>query len=130
MAKAKVKGYKREKPVFALHFADGQFEGLEVTAKSLPLKEFFAVQRLAADNDPDSTEKLIKELAGILVSWNLLDDDDNPVPATYEGLVGQDLSFVTAIITAWLEAVASVPPTSPGSSNGGATSLELSLPME
>lgn len=157
-------GYKRDKPVYQLRFADEQFDGLEVVAKSLPLGEFFALQRLQADaaNDADAAEQVVRKLSDVLVSWNLLDDDDEPVPCEfavctvsrkpgnpgqpcshcqngpevvekpceYTGLVAQDLAFVLAISQAWMEGVASVPNSSPTSSNDGATSPAPSLPME
>ena len=125
-------GYRREPTLYALKFEDDSFDGLEVMAKSLPLGEFFTLQRMQADasNDPDVAERVIRKLADVLVSWNLEDADGNAVPATYDGLAGQELSFVLAIFGAWMEAVASVPNLSPTASNGGGTSLEPSIPME
>lgn len=125
-------GYKREAPLYKLIFADDQFDGLEVMARSLPLGEFLELQRLQAKagEDPDAAEQLIRKLAGVIVSWNLLDDADGPVPATFDGLATQDLPFVMAIFLAWQEAVAGVPNHSPNGSSNGGTSLELSIPME
>ena len=125
-------GYRREKPLYKLTFADDEFDGLEVVAKSLPLGEFFELQRLQekANTDPDVAEQVIGRLADVLTGWNLEDDDGQPVPCTFEGIKQQDLPFVLAIFQAWMEAVASVPNRSRGNSNDGETSLELSIPME
>lgn len=125
-------GYKREKPLYKLVFEDEQFDGLEIMAKSLPLGEFLELQKLQARavDDPDAGEQVIRRLSDVLVSWNLEDDDGQPVPATFDGLASQDFPFVLAIFQAWQEAVSSVPNRSPGGSNGGGTSPELSLPME
>lgn len=157
-------GYKRQKPLYALKFEGDEFEGLEIMARTIPLSKFFELQRLQelASTDADAAEEVVRRLAGVLVSWNLLDDDDNPVPAEfavctasgkpgkpgnpcsahqpaegtepesceYTGLVAQDLPFVLAIVQAWMEAVTSVPNLSKSSSNGGETSLELSIPMD
>ena len=125
-------GYRREKPLYKLVFADPQFDGLEVMAKSLPLGEFLELQKLQAraGEDPDAAEQVIRRMADVIVSWNLLDDADDPVPASYDGLLTQDLPFVMAIFMAWQEAVAGVPNLSPNGSPNGVTSLELSLPME
>lgn len=123
--------YKRERPVFALKFADGDFEGLEVMARSLPLRGFFEIQKLSAkaDEDPEVAEELMHKLAAVLVSWNLVGEDDRPVPPTYDGLVEQDLPFVLAILNAWMDAVTSVPNRSSSGSSAGETSLERSIEM-
>ena len=125
-------GYKRDKPVYRLRFDGDEFDGLEVTAKSLPLGEFLELQRMQAKagTDPDVAEQVIGRMAHVLISWNLLDDDDQPVPCTFDGIKAQDLPFVLAIFQAWMEAVAGVPNHSPASSNDGGTSLEPSIPME
>jgi hypothetical protein len=125
-------GFRREKPVYLLRFEDDQFDGLEVTAKSLPLGEFFALQRLQekANDDADAAEQVVRKLSEVLVSWNLEDDEGKPVPCEFSGVATLDLPFVLAIMSAWMEAVASVPNRSPGNSNGGGTSLEPSIPME
>lgn len=157
-------GYRREKPAYLLKFEDDQFDGLEVTARSLPLGEFFTLQRLQAQasDDADAAEQVVRKLGGVLIGWNLESDDGKPVPCEfavcresgkpgkpgepcsarnahtdsddelceYDGLVDQDLPFVLAILSAWMEAMASVPNRSPGNSSGGGTSLEPSIPME
>jgi hypothetical protein len=78
-------GYRREKPVYKLIFADEEFDGLEVMAKSLPLGEFMELQKLQAraTEDPGAAEKIVRTLGRVLVSWNLEDDDGKPVPAEY-----------------------------------------------
>lgn len=126
------KGYKREAPVFKLIFEDDEFAGLEVLARSLPLGamfEFQALQEKAAD-DPKSALEVLRRFADVLVSWNLEDDADQPVPCSLDGLSGYDLLFVMEIVKAWMTAVASVPKAPPSASSAGGTSLELSIPME
>ncbi len=154
--------FRRQKPLYALKFEGDEFEGLEVMARTIPLGKFFELQRLQdrASTDADAAEEVVRRLAGVVVSWNLVDDDDKPVPVEYAvctvsgkpgkpgdpcsdhqndeaagpceytGLVAQDLTFVLTIIQAWMEAVTSVPNSLKSSSNGGGTSLELSIPMD
>lgn len=78
-------GYRREPTMYALKFEDPQFEGLEVMAKSLPLGEFLAMQRLQgrAAEDTDAAEQVLRKLASVLVSWNLEDEQGQPVPIQY-----------------------------------------------
>jgi hypothetical protein len=126
-------GYKREPTLYNLQFeGDPSFDGLEVMAKSLPLKEFFALQKLqsVADSDPDAAEKVVRAFAGVLVSWNLTDEADQPVPASYDGLIEQEYGFVLRIFAAWMGAISSVPNLLLPGSNGGGTSPEPSIPME
>lgn len=155
-------GYKRSKPLYKLNFADDEFDGLEVTAKSLPLQEFFGLQRLQAraNSDPDAAETVVRKLTEVIVSWNLLDDDDKPVPVAYAvckvagkpgepgkpcshhqndegaeaceygGLCEQDLPFVLTIFGAWMESIADIPNHSPGTSSAGESNPELSIPMD
>jgi hypothetical protein len=125
-------GYKRQAPLYVLKFEDPQFEGLEVAAKSMPLGEFLALQKLqqAAQTDPDAQEQVIRKLAEVIHAWNLEDADDKPVPVTYEALLRFDMPFVLSIFYAWMEAVADIPNLSRPNSNSGETSRELSLPME
>lgn len=129
---AKRPGYRREKPLYLLKFADEEFDGLEVMSKSVPLGEFFELQRLqaVAASDPDAAEKIVTQMANVLVSWNLEDEHGKPVPCNYAGVSSQDMPFVLVIFAAWMEAVAGVPNLSPPASSDGGTSLEPSIPME
>lgn len=155
-------GYKRQRPLYKLKFANDEFDGLEVMAKSLPLQEFFGLQRLqaTANSDPDAAETVVRKLTEVIVSWNLLDDDDKPVPVAYAvcaesgkpgepghacshhqndeaaepceytGLCAFDLPFVLVIFSAWMESIADIPKLSQETSNSGGTSQELRIPME
>jgi hypothetical protein len=126
------KGFRRDKPLYRLKFEADEFAGLEVTAKSLPLRELFEFQQLQiqAAEDPAAAEKIFRKLTDIIVSWNLLGDDDEPLPVSYDALAEQDMPFVMAIVEAWMGTMAGLPNHSSGSSNGGETSLELSIPMD
>lgn len=132
VTKAKRKGFRREAPEYVLHFEDEQFDGLVVHAKSLPLREFFELQKLQlkSEEDAGAAEQIIRRMSDVIVSWNVEDDDDKPVPVSFESLISYDMTFILAIFNAWMEAVASVPNRSSGSSNAGETSLVPSIPMD
>lgn len=128
-------GFKREPKLYRLKFEDPSMAGLEVDAKSLSTGAFLEVAGLADAVKGDSLDaaaarKLFEVFAGALVSWNLEDEHDQPVPATYEGVVSQDMDFVLEIIMAWIGAMSSVDTPLPGALNSGGTSPEASLPME
>jgi hypothetical protein len=127
-------GYKR-KTVYKLDFeGDEQFDGLEVRVRRASIAQFLKLQKLGnevdASDDPEVIGKLIGEFSEFLVSWNLETDDDKPVPATYEGLMDQDLGMVMRIFSEWMSAVAEVPDPLEGSSTSGATSPVPLPPME
>jgi hypothetical protein len=129
-------GFRPQVTLYKLKFADSNLDGLEVTAESLTTDEFLAMQRLAsqakAGTNADATasaEKMLDGFAANLASWNL-EDSHGPVPATREGVGSQKFDLVLVMIMAWMEAIAGVDPTSRAASNGGATSQELSIPME
>jgi hypothetical protein len=126
-------GYKREAPVFKLVFDDPEFDGLEVRAKSMPLGAMFEFQALQerADKDASAALEVLSRFAGVLVSWNLEDDQDQPVPCNLDGLKTLDMPFVLEIVKGWMTAVASVPkaPLTP-SSAAGTSVLERSIAMD
>lgn len=131
-------GYKREKKVYKLKFEDAQYDGLEVKVKSLTMGELVGFTKLLeiknnkADSEEslDAFDQLLENFSKSLVSWNLEDEDDTPVPTTKEGLMSQDPEFIFYVIESWLEAVAGVPTPLSRPSENGKPSLVASIPME
>lgn len=135
-------GYKPSRTLYKLDFSETEFAGLEVTTRSVQLDVLLEmadmadqVEDLAAKKQPGLKDlkvvvTLLTEFSKILVGWNVENDDDTPVPATYEGLKSQELTFIMAVISAWTTAMAKAPPPLPGASPSGATSQEKSLAAE
>lgn len=125
-------GYKRTTRQFLLKFEGEEFEGLEVLAKSLPLREFLEIAELqvVAQEDPDAQRQILKKLADVIVAWNIEDDDDKPATISFDTLLDFDLPFVLNIFFSWMAAVSDIPNLSSKISNGGGTSQELSIPMD
>lgn len=135
-------GYKREPKEYRLKFDDGDMAGFEVTMRGLSSEKFLDLTEAAThlsglDARDVAAVGAAAPMVGImfgmlgdnLIGWNL-EDDNGPVAATKENLLRQDFAFVLQIGTAWMDAIASVPPPLPASSNGGAPSPGLSIPME
>lgn len=127
-------GYRRQPTVYKLIFQE--YEGLEVTARSVSVEELLKITGLASQMTTKPDDKQVSELFGWfgkrLVSWNLEDEDGKPVPATLNGLLAQEMGFVLKIIQAWVRAITGVsPPLQNGSSGGPAARnpLEESIPM-
>lgn len=69
-------------------------------------------------------------MAGLLVSWNLDDDEGQPVPCDANGLLSQPIEFMRAILLAMQQNILGVSPPLSRPSSDGSQSLEVSLPME
>lgn len=131
-------GYRKKSKTYTLKWAvDHELHGLEVVLKGLTVARMLEMSSKASTlaEDPGAasvtdTEDMFRTFARSLVSWNLEDDEGISVPATYEGVTGQDLDFILDLITTWMEAVAGVDPTSPPDSGSGEPALEASLQME
>lgn len=140
-------GFKRDK-TYRLVFADPEFEGLEVRARSVPTGQFLKITELMGlkdsggftAEDKDKITELFATFADALIDWNLEDDEkdesgqrtgrDIPVPATLAGLLTQDLDFVLDIIKAWMDAVTTVPDAVGKASPSGVTYPEGLIPMD
>lgn len=131
-------GYKRK--TYKLKWPEGhELHGLEVVTKGLSVEATFEMATLAAGLSGDSATEVKVETANMLfagfadrlVSWNLEEDDGTPVPATLAGVQDQDMGFMIALISTWMDAVSSVDtPLPQGSKPGPSMAPEASLPTE
>jgi len=117
-------GYRPPRKIYNLDFTGTDYEGLQVA-----LRGFTVGEELDLD-DKDMTGPLIVEtLVARLVSWNVEDDQGQPVPATHEGVRSQDSVMIGAIISALREATSGVPAPLPETSPSGETSPAPPIPM-
>jgi hypothetical protein len=130
-------GYKPSRTLYRLRFEDRP--GLEVVAKSTSVEKLMGLMGLVEKvgvldedtvgaDDFGLVEQVLRGFAEILHSWNVEDEDDRPIPATYEGLITQELPFVMEVVSAAVEAISAAPPPLPKPSSAGAA-LEASIPM-
>ncbi len=110
-------GFKLPQRTAKLVFKDPQFEGAEVrVVLDHPLGMLIEAQKLQEDKD---IEGLCRFFATILLDWNLEDKDDQPIPATEEGLRQVTASFINALIDAWVESQTEPSPKARRRSKGG-----------
>lgn len=124
-------GYKPKRKIYNLDFAGTEHEGLHVSIRGLNTGQYmdlFEAKTVAESGG--ETNRLLTIMASRLVTWDVVDDDDTPVPATLDGIKTQDLDFNLAIVNAWTTAMAGVPAPLEQPSTGGGSSLEASIPME
>lgn len=103
--------------------------GLEVVLRKLTLGEYLDITGIGEVRLNHIGDQL-KAMGDKLISWNLEDDQGQPVPATPEAVLGQDKDLMVTILEAWLDGINGVPAPLDQSSTGGAPSLEASIPME
>lgn len=132
------KGYKPKRTIYKLDFSGTELEGLEVGARGSSMGEVLEILEGAdsisdlqeLDEQADAAriaEQLRAQIAPFarkLVSWNLLDDADEPVPASLDGLLTQELGFIVTLITAYGKAMTQAPPPLPATSPSGSPSQE------
>lgn len=129
-------GFKAKKKLYRLTFAeDTDMAGLDVVASSVPLGTLLRLQEMADRGEEIAKDKaafreVVEILAGAMLSWNLEDDFDQPVPVTVEGILAQDVDFVIAVIRAWTKAISGVADPLGAGSTSGAQFPEASIPME
>lgn len=103
-------GFQRKRKVYKLDFAGTEYDGLEVKVGGLTTGEWLELVGLSGSDEDDGgkeTERMLRFFADHLKSWNL-EEDGEPVPTTFEGIVANDLSMNMTIINAWTSALQSV----------------------
>ena len=101
-------GYRPKRALFKLDFSETEHEGLEVTTRAVPMSVMLDVAVAAgnAAQDASGFRQVLATFAYALESWNVEDDDGQPVTADLDGLMSQDPAFVTDLIKAWVASMA------------------------
>jgi hypothetical protein len=101
-------GYRPRRTLRKLDFSGTEYDGLEIIMRPVPMSVVYDVaERCAvAPQDPAAARHVAATFAYALESWNVEDDDGQPVPADLDGLLSQDPQFVFAVIAAWMAAMA------------------------
>lgn len=134
-------GYRHVSKTYKLTFED--YPGLVIETKSISTGQMTALMAMAAqlsdknvsdrskltEKDVEAVDALFSGFAQALKSWNLEDEDGNPVPATEEGVNSTDFEFIFSLIDTWIEAVVGTPGDLGKGSNSGPQFPEGSLPM-
>src|ERR1700677_1359966 len=105
-------GCRKKPTLYRLKFED--YDGLEITTRSVPLKDFLEINKMAllssrVETDPqkqseqaerqfEQAEGMFRKFSKALLDWNLEDEEGKPVPATHAGLMTQEMALVNEII--------------------------------
>lgn len=130
-------GYKRQRKTLSLKFEDEP--GLEILARSVSVRRFL---RVLADADkmttaptPENIETMFTVFAEHVISWNLEDKDDQPVPVSADVLLDDDFDWSVKLVMGWVSAITGalkLPPLEmrpPGMNGTAPDPVEESIPM-
>lgn len=127
--------YKRKS--YRLTWPEGHVRhGLVVSMRGMSIDDMNMVTAFkgVSKDDVEQSAELLGSiadlLAGKMISWNLVDDDETPVPVTVEAIRGEDLTMIMEILNAWTDAAVGVKASLGKGSNSGPTFPEESIPME
>lgn len=125
-----------KKKVYKLVWEEGHaFHGLEIRIKGMTVNDLTTLgdlKELRDRNDVSSSElePVLELFTNKIVSWNYVDDDDNPIPVSLEAVKDLEMSALVSAIAQWQEVVAGVSAPLKPASDYGEISLEASIPME
>ena len=117
---------------------EGDYAGAEVVVRlDLPIGQVlsFLDQSLSAeDGQTPATAKanlilLQRFAATALISWNLENDEGQPIPATAEGILQVPVVFAQLLLAKWAEAISNPPDPLAGVSANGSTSGPRTVEM-
>jgi hypothetical protein len=127
--------YKRKN--YRLTWPEGHVRhGLIVSMRGMSIDDMDTVTAFKgiSKDDVEQSAELLSSIAELLadkmVSWNLTEDDDTPVPVSVETIRREDLTMIMEILNAWTEAAVGVKASLGKDSNSGSTFPEESIPME
>lgn len=127
-------GHKRK----VLHLTFEDAPELEIYVRSVNVRRALSLMRLADQlsggqvADVAEAEKVTSEMFGAfadrVVSWTLVDDDDEPMPVSLDSLLDWDFDDAMTWVMTWIQQATSVslPTAAP---TGTGNSLEASIPM-
>lgn len=123
-------GYRHTRRKITVRFEEpNEFAGFEAVLRGKSLAGFLALTGIG-EVDQSSISDQLQDMAHSLISWNLEDEDGNPVPVTPEAVFEQDQELMLALGKGWIDGLgAGVSVPLEQSSTDGPPSLEASLPM-
>lgn len=103
-------GYRKVPTIYTLDMAakNPEYEGLVIRMKAISFGKVRKLIKATESADDENFDEMLDLIVHGLVSWNLLDENDQEVPADLDGLDEQDFPFVMDIVEQWLDCMTSV----------------------
>lgn len=139
--------FKFDPKTYLLKFGpNDEFSGLEITVKSISIKQFFTLMKLSgdvasvgADKSMENADNVAKAVGSVdamvsafsdaLISWNLVDGDERPIPCSRETVDQLPSDMVLRLANKWIEVVGGMSQDLGKGSDSGATYPEVPIPM-
>lgn len=104
-----------------LAFEGSRWEGVEVVVRlGISIAVYLEIKALLEANEPIQLATVFGD--SMLVAWNLVDEDNKPIPTTGAGMTSlPDMALALRIVNLWMQAVADVPTPLGVTSNDGNT---------
>lgn len=122
-------GFREPDSTITVRFKQGEhYHGLEATLRSMTIDEYSTA--LGWDGgDGDSQGATLERFYKALLSWNLTDHNDQPIPVSEAR--SRDKRLILALNNAWVNTLTGVPESDPlpDSSTSGGTSPAPAIPM-
>jgi len=121
-------GFREPDSTITIRFAEGhQYHGLEAVCRSTSIEEYAAM--FGWDGEPENDGITIKRFYNALISWNLTDKNDQPVPVS--DAPTRDQKLMRELSKAWVQGLVGVNDSDPlpETSPSGETSPAPPIPM-
>lgn len=127
-------GYKPKLKTYLIKFEEGhEFHGVEARLSGMSYGEWEQVTGLDGSEGETNGADAVRRFVEHLVSWNLEDESDQPVPTTLDAVKALDHNLVAALNNAYIQTLIGVHDADPlpDSSPSGEPSPAVSaIPME
>ena len=121
-------GFREPESTITIRFAEGhRYHGLEAVCRSTSIEDYATM--FGWDGEPEGDGVTIKRFYEALISWNLTDHNDQPIPVS--AAPGRDQKLMRALSMAWVKGLVEVRGDDPlpESSSSGETSPAPAIPM-
>ena len=126
-------GYKAKLKTYLIRFDEGhEYHGAEARLRGVTYAEWEEMTGLDGGDGDNNGAKSAKRFVDHLISWNLEDEDDKPLPTTMDAAKTCDKDLIAALSNAWVNSLIGVHAADPlpeSSPSGGLSPVE-SIPME
>jgi hypothetical protein len=99
-------GYRKVPTIYTINDIAGE-DGLIVRLKAIKIGKLRKLMAVVDSDEDDIKEEQLDEIFKLLeqglVSWNLEDEEGQPIPSDMSGIDEQELPFIMKILAAWLE---------------------------
>jgi hypothetical protein len=127
-------GFKVKPKTYTVRFEEGhEFHGVEARLSGMSYGEWEQVTGLDGGEGETNGADSVRRFVDHLLSWNLEDENDQPLPTTIEAVKELDHDLVAALNNAWIQTLIGVHKDDPlpASSPSGEPSPAVSaIPME